>query len=162
MSAPNKTLRLIHFYNKDGFVHYTSSVVPGLREPPDCRVADVVRSLDDVCDRTVGILPSTVAPETLREVMSPTAMNLAFVEEAIRVALALPTWINNIWMNSPMRDSAIWTGERTVPPGVWSGIDPGEIALSPGGLKAQWRADRERRRKAWETDRLILPLGVKV
>lgn len=87
MSAPNETLRLIHFYNKDGFVHYTSSVVPGLREPPDCRVADVVRSLDDVCDRTVGILPSTVAPETLREVMSPTAMNLAFFEQNTPEAL---------------------------------------------------------------------------
>ena len=77
MSAPNKTLRLMHFYNNDGFVHYTSAVVPGVTEPPDCRVADVVRSLQDVCGRTLGILPSTVAPETLREVMSPTAMNLA-------------------------------------------------------------------------------------
>jgi hypothetical protein len=149
---------LIHFYNSDGFVHYVSEVLQGA----DCRVADVVRSLEDITRGTVGLLPESVEPGEFRRIQSPGPHQIPFAEEAVRVALALPTWLNNIWMNSPLRDSSIWTGERTRPPGVLSGIDDGQVTLTPGGLKARWESDRLRRRRAWKADRVLLPLGVQV
>jgi hypothetical protein len=154
----SKTLHLIHFYNSDGFVHYVSEVVGRA----DCRVADVVRSLADITMESVGVLPSSVDPTLLERILVPGRDQDRFVEEAVRVSLALPTWLNNIWMNSPLRDSAIWTGVRVKSPGALSGLNSDEVRIVPGGLKATWETDRLRRRKAWEKHRQILPLGVSV
>lgn len=156
--ASNKTLRLIHFYNSDGFIHFVSEVLSGA----DCRVADVVRSLKDLNNRTVGIHRESVGPDAFRRLQIPGPHQVAFAEEAVRVSLALPTWIDNIWMNSPLRDSSIWTGERAKRPGGDHVLDAGQMTNIAGGLKARWECDRLRRRKAWEADRVILPLGVQV
>lgn len=156
--ASKETLRLIHFYNSDGFIHYLSEVLSGA----DCRVVDVVRTLEDINDRTVGILPESVGPDVFRRLQTPGPHQVAIAEEAVLVSLALPTWINNIWMNSPLRDSTIWTGEQANLPGGDDVFDNGQAAITPGGLKARWEADRLLRRKAWAADRVILPLGVRV
>ena len=153
-----KTLRLIHFYNSDGFVHYVSEVL----ERADCRVADIVRSPADVTKDSIGVLPSSVDPRLLDLILVPGPAQASFIEEAVRVSLALPTWLHNIWMHSPLRDSAIWTGVRVNPPGALTGVNPEDVSLVPGGLKLTWEKDRVRRRKAWERYMQILPLGVAV
>ncbi len=153
-----KTLGLIHFYNSDGFIHYVSDILQGA----DCRVADIVWSPSDITNETVGIHPRSVDPALLRRIQHPSPAQDSFMEEAVRVSLALPTWLNNIWMFSPLRDSAIWTGVRVKPPGELSGLKPEEVSIVPGGLKSRWEADRLHRRQVWESVRQILPLGVQV
>src|SRR5437016_3686906 len=97
----------IHFYDVEatvpdkGWVHYVSQV-PGW-EGVDARVADVVRSPEDVTAETVGFLPNQVptnrpSPETIRQLRA----------EAVRVSLFAPTWLDRIMTNAPLRDHDSW------------------------------------------------------
>jgi hypothetical protein len=95
----------IHFYEVEetvpekGWVHYTSRV-PGW-EGVDARVADVVRSEEDLSGMTIGFLNAPTGsptPETVR----------LLGEEAVRISRFAPTWLDRIMTRSPFRDHDLW------------------------------------------------------
>jgi hypothetical protein len=105
------TAEQIHYYDVEeavpdkGWAHYTSRV-PGW-EGVDCRVADVVRGVEDVTFDTVGFInPPSVdgqPPDPL------TSRRLA--EEAVRISRFAPTWLDRIMTRSPLRDHKRWQRE---------------------------------------------------
>ncbi len=98
----------IHFYDVEeavpnkGWVHYTSRV-PGW-EGVDARVADVVRSEEDLSETTVGFLNAPTASPT------PEIVRL-LGEEAVRISRFAPTWLDRIMTNSPLRDHELWRNQ---------------------------------------------------
>jgi hypothetical protein len=106
-------LRQVHFYDvipgqTQCWVHYLSKVYEGA----DCRVLDVVRDLSDLTAETLQFLPNTLRSKYKRP--SPAAQR-AFMEEAVRVSLAGPTFLDNVMVRSPFRNSEDWIeGEREI------------------------------------------------
>jgi hypothetical protein len=102
----------IHFYDVEqavpdkGWVHYTSRV-PGW-EGVDCRVADVVRDLDDVNQETVGFL--NPPPVTFNRPPDPTTVRQLAVE-AVQVSRFAPEWLDRIMTRSPFRDADQWRND---------------------------------------------------
>ncbi len=105
----------IHYYDVDpaapgtGWIHYRSRV-PGW-EDVEARVADVVRRITDVSADTLGFLPGTVPPG---RPTPPVIRQLA--EEAVRVSLSGPTWLQRIMMRDRgrwrARDRALYRKQR--------------------------------------------------
>jgi hypothetical protein len=110
-----------------GWVHYTSRV-PGW-EGVDCRVAEVVRGVEDVTSDTVGFINAPLVdgqppgPLTLRRL----------AEEAVRVSRFAPTWLDRIMTRSPLRDPERWQREG----------------------KRQYLAQREQRRQKFQNGTLV-------
>lgn len=106
-----KTVR-VHFYDVEeaepdkGWVHYTSRV-PGW-EGVDCRVADVVRDLEDVNQQTVGFL--NPPPVTFNRPPDPDVVHLLAVE-AVQVSRFAPEWLDRIMTRSLFRDADQWRSE---------------------------------------------------
>jgi hypothetical protein len=107
-----KTAVKIHFYDVEeavpdkGWVHYTSRV-PGW-EGVDCRVADVVRDLDDVNQETVGFLKPP--PVTFNRPPDPNTVRQLAVE-AVQVSGLAPEWLDRIMTRSLFRDADQWRSE---------------------------------------------------
>jgi hypothetical protein len=112
-----RTLEKIHFYNvkenqgtADAWIHYISSVYPGL----DMRVLDSVTTIEDVAfDREGTILG--IAESSFDELDAKSQRDsrrglrfAALKREAIEIVNAAPTWLNNIMMYSPLRDHDAW------------------------------------------------------
>lgn len=80
----------IHFYDVEesvpdnGWVHYTSRV-PGF-EGIDGRVADVVRTVEDVSSATVGFVGAPHRPD----------LGPQLAQEAVRISLAAPKFFGRI------------------------------------------------------------------
>jgi hypothetical protein len=110
-------LKQIHYYNvsgsengaDDAWVHYTSRV-PGYIGT-DMRVADVVGSINDVSDLTMGIMRTGPGGKPTPP-FSSRLQKQAIAEEAVRVAAAADEWLNRIMTGSPLRDGAAWRLER--------------------------------------------------
>lgn len=104
------TAQQIHYYDVEeaepakGWVHYTSRVTGW--EGVECRVADVVRDLDDVDSQTVGFHN---APNYNRDPGPMVARQLA--DEAVRVSRFAPEWLDRIMTRSPLRDADQWRNE---------------------------------------------------
>jgi hypothetical protein len=139
------TAEQIHSYDVEprvpdkGWVHYTSRV-PGW-EGVDARVADVVRSLEDVSSQTVGFIPDRVPPG----LPSPRT-RLLLAKEAVRVSLFAPTWLDRIMTRSPLRDHDLWRREekaryleqrrqrrKNFTEGTLVFAEPNKLAASPEG-----------------------------
>lgn len=123
----------IHFYDVEpdlpdkGWIHYTSRV-PGW-EGVDARIADVVRSAEDVNPDTIGYIPDQVPtnqppPQTVR----------LLIEEAVRVSLFGPTWLDRILTRSPFRDHDLWRSRE----------------------KARYTEQRRQRRKKFKDGTLVI------
>lgn len=122
----------IHFYDVEetvpdkGWVHYTSRV-PGW-EGVDARVADVVRSFEDLSAITVGFLNAPTASA------SPHTERL-LGEEAVRISRFAPTWLDRIMTRSPLRDHDLWRSK----------------------LKDEYHKQRQERRKKFLVGTLTFP-----
>lgn len=127
------TAEQIHHYDVEetvpdkGWVCYTSRV-PGW-EGVDCRVADVVRGVEDVMFHTVGFINAPIVdgqpPDSL------TRQRLA--EEAVRISRFAPTWLDRIMTRSPLRDHEGWRREG----------------------KRQYLAQRKQRRQKFQNGTLV-------
>jgi hypothetical protein len=124
----------IHFYDAEpgvpdkGWVHYVSQV-PGW-EGVDARVADVVRSAEDVNAQTVGFMPNQVptnrpSPEIIQQLRA----------EAVRVSLFAPTWLDRLMTSSPLRDHDGWQSTE----------------------KERFLLQRSQRRKKFKEGKLVIP-----
>jgi hypothetical protein len=122
----------IHFYDVEntipdkGWLHYTSRVRGW--EGVDVRVADVVRSLEDISFETVGVIGDTMPTNR----WSPQIIRL-LAEEAVRVSKCGPTWLDRIMTRSPLRDNESWRSEE----------------------KAKYLEQRRQRRKKFENGTLV-------